>query len=152
MNLIQIVTDDQAAWSVGVYGNKDSKTTNQDRLAREGAMFTSAFAATPVCSPSRVAIFTGLWSTQAGIADWLHPAETGEKGEGIPDVPTWPAILQKHGYATALFGKWHLGIKPQYHPTKHGFDQFYGFLGGGDQPINATLDFPEGRRVVPGCL
>jgi uncharacterized sulfatase len=151
MNLLQIVTDDQAAWSVGVYGNTESQTVNQDRLAHEGAMFTSAFVSTPVCSPSRAAIFTGLYSSQVGVYDWYHPFET-DRGQGLPDVPTWPELLRKAGYTTALFGKWHLGTRPEFHPTRRGFDQFYGFLEGGDKPIDATLDFPDGKHVVKGCL
>jgi uncharacterized sulfatase len=125
-NLIYILTDDQAAWSVGAYGNKDSQTKNQDRLAREGALFTNAFATTPVCSPSRAAILTGLYSTQVGITDWLTGPEQNVNALGVPDVPTWPAILKRNGYATALFGKWHLGTKPQFHPTKRGYDVYFG--------------------------
>lgn len=151
MNLIQIVTDDQAAWSVGAYGNKDSQTVNQDRLAREGALFTNAFVSTPVCSPSRAAIFTGLYPSEVGINDWLHPYEN-DRGQGIPDVPTWPSVLQKNGYATALIGKWHLGTQAQFHPTRHGFDEFFGFLGGGEKPMDATLDLPDGPKVFKGCL
>src|SRR5215510_5923336 len=59
LNLISIVTDDQASWSIGAYGNRESRTPNTDRLAREGARFVNAFAATPVCSPSRATLLTG---------------------------------------------------------------------------------------------
>src|SRR6188768_3249116 len=59
MNFISIVTDDQAAWSVGCYGNKESITPNMDRLAKEGARFANAFTVTPVCSPSRTTFMTG---------------------------------------------------------------------------------------------
>src|SRR5215211_312463 len=131
LNVVVVMTDDQAAWSIGAYGNSESRTTNMDRLAREGALFTNAFTTTPVCSPSRGCFFTGLYGTQLGITDWLNQQENNAGG-GLPEnVPTWPLVLQKNGYATALFGKWHLGEQPQHHPTKRGFDYFMGFLGGG---------------------
>ena len=63
LNIISIVTDDQARWSMGAYGNKDSKTPNMDSLAAEGALFVNAFANTPVCSPSRASFLTGLYGT-----------------------------------------------------------------------------------------
>src|SRR5215510_3914804 len=74
-NIISICTDDQARWGVGAYGNKEVKTPNMDRLAREGAKFLNAFVTTPVCSPSRASFLTGRWGTQVGITDWISPAE-----------------------------------------------------------------------------
>src|SRR4029453_2255269 len=139
-NLISIVTDDQAQWSVGAYGNRESRKPNRDRLAREGAKFLNAFVTTPVCSPSRVAFLTGLYGTQVGITDYLTPAE-GAAGLGLPpEITTWPQVLQRNGYRTALFGKWHLGTQPQFHPTKHGFDVFMGAPEGSFAPMNPTLE------------
>ncbi|MDQ3441608.1 MAG: sulfatase-like hydrolase/transferase, partial [Planctomycetota bacterium] len=130
-NLIAIVTDDQGAWSIGAYGNKDSRTPNLDRLARDGALFTNAFVSTPVCSPSRASFLTGLYGTQVGITDWINMNESGA-GVGLPpETVTWPELLKQNGYATALIGKWHLGRLPQHHPTKHGYDHFWGMLNGG---------------------
>src|SRR5438093_9374532 len=130
LNLISIVTDDQARWSVGAYGNRESRTPNMDRLAREGALFTNAFVATPVCSPSRAAFLTGKYGTQVGITDYITPLEA-RAGIGLPSATTtWPEVLQQHGYRTALFGKWHLGEQPQFHPHRHGFDYFFGSLAG----------------------
>ena len=68
-NLIVILTDDQGAWGVGAYGNDEIVTPAMDRLAREGALFTNAFAASGVCTPSRVAYLTGLYAIQAGMPD-----------------------------------------------------------------------------------
>ncbi len=82
-NLISIVTDDQAQWSIGAYGNREAITPNMDRLAREGVKFNQAFVTTPVCSPSRVAFLTGLYGTQVGITDYLTPDE-GAAGMGLP--------------------------------------------------------------------
>src|SRR5258708_17481747 len=74
-NLITIVTDDQAQWALGCYGNRDVRTPNMDRLARDGARFLNAFACTPVCSPSRAAVFTGRYGTQLCITDYIAPNE-----------------------------------------------------------------------------
>src|SRR5437899_2279710 len=138
-NLIAIVTDDQGHWAVGANGNKDVKTPNMDKLAKQGARFINAFTATPVCSPSRASYFTGKWGTQVAITDWINLQE-GTDGVGLPnDAITWAQVLQKHGYSTGLIGKWHLGSQAQFHPTKHGFDYFAGFLGGGNTPMNPTF-------------
>jgi uncharacterized sulfatase len=138
-NVITIVTDDQAAWTLGCYGNRECPTPNLDRLAREGVRFTSAFVVTPVCSPSRASFLTGRYGTELGITDGINRPEM-EAGVGLPDVPTWPGVLKQNGYATALVGKWHLGDRPRFHPTKHGFDHFFGFLGGGESAMDPGLE------------
>src|SRR5262245_58184535 len=151
-NIIVITTDDQARWSLGCYGNKESKTPNMDRLAREGARFINAFVATPVCSPSRVSFLTGKYGTQVKITDWITPKEA-EGGLGIPkDTITWMSILQRAGYRTGLIGKWHLGALAQFHPTRHGFDHFMGFLGGGNTPLNPTLEIDGKEQKLKGSL
>jgi uncharacterized sulfatase len=143
-NIVFIVTDDQARWSVGAYGNREAITPNIDRLAREGARFNNAFVTTPVCSPSRVALLTGLYGTEAGITDYLTPEE-GEEGLGLPESAlTWPHVLQQNGYRTALFGKYHLGTAAAFHPTRRGFDYFMGSLQGSFAPVNPRLEV-DGR-------
>ena len=139
-NLISIVTDDQGLWSIGAYGNRESRTPNIDRLAREGARFLNAFVTTPVCSPSRAGFLTGLYGTQVGITDYITPREAGE-GVGLPETTqTWPEVLQRNGWRTGLFGKWHLGTIPKFHPTRHGFDYFFGSLAGSFAPMNPELE------------
>src|SRR5688572_8935803 len=99
LNLIAIVTDDQASWSIGAYGNRESRTPNMDRLAREGARFTNAFVATPVCSPSRATFLSGRYGTQVGITDWITVTEASA-GTGLPpETVTWPEVLRQNGYA-----------------------------------------------------
>jgi arylsulfatase A-like enzyme len=150
MNFISIVTDDQSSWSLGCYGNKESITPHMDRLAKEGARFANAFTVTPVCSPSRVTFMTGRYGAQMGITDWIAPNES-KAGVGLTaKAKTWPKALQQSGYTTALIGKWHLGERDDAHPTKQGFDHFYGFIGGGTSPMNPTYDFPDGPKVVEG--
>ena len=126
-NLIFVLTDDQAQWAVGAYGNSDIHTPNMDRLAREGMKFNLAMTC-PVCSPSRGMILSGLYPHQIGLDDYI-----GDEDEGIdPKVPLLSEVLKQAGYVTALFGKWHLGHKrPEHHPNRRGFDVFVGGLGGG---------------------
>ena len=144
LNVIFILTDDQADWSVGAYGNRESRTPNMDRLAREGARFLNAFTTTPVCSPSRAGMLTGRFGTQLGITDWITPKES-KRGVGLPsNSVTWPRVLQQNGYRTALIGKWHLGALPSSHPTKLGFDYFLGALGGAFLPKDPELEV-DGR-------
>ena len=137
-NLIAVVTDDQGRWAMGAYGNTEIHTPNMDRIARQGALFENAFVATPVCSPSRATYLTGRYETECGITDWISPQEAAG-GLGLKH-PTWVGVLKDHGYRTALIGKWHLGELPQYHPTRFGFDHFFGFLPGGNRPMDPTLE------------
>ncbi len=149
-NLIAIVTDDQGRWAVGAYGNGQIHTPNMDRLAKEGALFENAFTATPVCSPSRAAYMSGLWPTEVKITDWISPDE-GNAGTGLA-AATWPQALQAAGYKTGMFGKWHLGSKPEFHPTKKGFDRFVGFLGGGSKTMNSTLEIDGREQATEGPI
>src|SRR5688572_27835559 len=149
-NVIAIVTDDQAMWSIGAYGNTESRTPNMDRLAREGARFTNAFTVTPVCSPSRATFLTGRYGTELSITDWITVDEANA-GVGLPpDTVTWPEVLKQNGYATAVVGKWHLGHLPQFHPTKHGYDHFWGIIGGGAQAMNPQVEVNGTRSKLKG--
>ncbi len=144
LNLIAIMTDDQGAWAMGAYGNDEIVTPHMDRLAAEGARFTNAFAVSGVCTPCRVSHLTGLYPSQVGLNDvpYRHP------DEGLPaGVPTWPKVLQAHGYVTGLIGKWHLGRTSAHHPTRYGIDYFFGFQGGWNYPMNPVLS--RDRKVQP---
>jgi uncharacterized sulfatase len=134
---------------VGAYGNAEVQTPNLDRLAAEGALFLNAFTVTPVCSPSRASLFTGKVPTELGIEDWIDPKKEPEVGLA-PEFITWPKLLQKAGYKTALIGKWHLGTAARFHPTRNGFDRFVGFLGGGINPKNPTLEVEGKPRMFEG--
>jgi len=150
LNLVSIVTDDQAAWSIGAYGNRESRTPNIDRLARDGARFLNAFACTPVCSPSRASFLTGRYGTQLGVTDWITPRQA-KAGLGLPpDSVTWPKILQQRGYRTGLIGKWHLGVQPEHHPTRLGFDYFMGSLAGSFRPKDPELEVDGSTVKVEG--
>lgn len=150
-NVIAIVTDDQATWTLGSYQGPNAVTPHLDRLAADGARFTSAFVATPVCSPSRGTYLTGRHGTQLGIVDWIAHEEAAA-GLGLPaEAVTWPELAQRAGWKTALIGKWHLGDLPQFHPTKRGYDHFYGLLGPGTAAMAPVFDFPDGPRKLAGC-
>jgi uncharacterized sulfatase len=123
-----------------------------DRIGREGARFLNAFVPTPVCSPSRASFMTGRYGTQLNITDWIAPQEA-DAGMGLPvGVVTWPEVLRKNGYTTALIGKWHLGAQKQYHPRQRGFDHFFGFLGGGNEPMNPILELDGKEQKYEGSL
>ena len=127
-NVIIILTDDQGYGDLGCMGAKDLKTPRLDALAAQGARFTSMYAASPVCSPSRAGLLTGRYPGNAGVRAILAGHR---KASGLtPQVPTLAAALKKEGYATGICGKWHLGLKPECRPNANGFDEFSGFLAG----------------------
>ncbi len=150
-NVVFLYTDDQARWGMGAYGNTEIQTPNMDRLARDGARFLNAFTATPVCSPSRAGMFTGRLGSQVGIHDWINPNTEPELGLD-PSAILWPELLRGSGYTTGLFGKWHLGLPARYHPTRQGYDHFLGFLGGGNRPIDPTLEVEGTEKKLDGSL
>ena len=124
-NIIFILTDDQGYGDLGVYGAKDILTPNIDFLASQGARFTSYYATQPVCSASRASILTGSYADRLSI----HGAFMPNSKKGINSQETTIAeMLKNKGYSTAIFGKWHLGDAPEFFPTRHGFDEFYGIL------------------------
>jgi len=124
-NVLLIVVDDLGYADLGCYGGKDIRSPNLDRLAKQGVRLTD-FYASPVCSPTRASLITGRYPQRFGF-DWV--IRYNEKDRGLPvDGNSLPALMKKRGYATALYGKWHLGYKPEFAPNAHGFDDFFGFL------------------------
>jgi choline-sulfatase len=143
-NIVFIFTDDQAPYAVNAAGDERFITPNIDRIFHEGAHLANSFVTTPVCSPSRVGLITSRYGTEMGIFDWLN--QRAEPKHGLkPGTPTWPALLQKAGYRTALIGKWHLGTEDRYHPTKFGYGEFMGIRTGGSPPKNPTLELLNGE-------
>ena len=122
-NLVIIFTDDQGYADVGVFGARGFQTPNLDRLASQGRVFRNFHVPQPVCSASRAGLLTGCYPNRIGIHGALGP---GSK-VGISDQEvTLAELLKQRGYATAIFGKWHLGDAPQFLPLHHGFDQYFG--------------------------
>ncbi|MBS1810675.1 MAG: sulfatase [Acidobacteria bacterium] len=122
-NVVIIFIDDMGYADIGPFGAKGYKTPNLDRMAKEGIRFTSFYAAQGVCSASRAALLTGTYSNRIGI----HGALDHRAKHGISDNEvTIAQMLKTKGYATAIYGKWHLGHHPQFLPTRHGFDEYLG--------------------------
>jgi len=130
-NILLIFSDDQGYNDVGCYGS-EIPTPNIDSIARQGIKFTDWYVAAPVCTPSRFALLTGQYPnrSQDKMLGALMTLRHEDKGIR-PHETTIAQVLQKQGYRTGLIGKWHLGHgKPEFYPTRHGFDYFYGHTGG----------------------
>jgi arylsulfatase A len=122
-NVVIVFTDDQGWGDLSCYGQTGFATPAIDQLATEGMRFTDFYAAQPVCSASRAALLTGCYPNRIGISGALGPAAK----HGLhPDETTIAELVKPLGYATAIFGKWHLGHLPPFLPTKHGFDRYEG--------------------------
>jgi arylsulfatase A-like enzyme len=151
-NLLLIMADDLGYGDLGVTGRTDYRTPVLDGLARAGAVLTQAYSAAPVCTPTRVGLMTGRYPARTGIGLY-EPLTTAPMGL-LPDPPTLSRLLKDAGYETSLVGKWHLGVLPQFHPLRHGFDEFYGFLGAAaDYVSHADTEyrrplFQDGERPV----
>ncbi|TCI94176.1 sulfatase [Tenacibaculum sp. M341] len=135
-NIILIVADDAGYADFGFQGSKVLKTPHLDKLANQGMKFTQAYVTAAVCGPSRAGLLTGKYQQRFGYEENNVPGYMGNsslKGDemGLPlDQITMGSYMKKLGYKTAIIGKWHLGNADKYHPTKRGFDFFYGFRGG----------------------
>ncbi|MFZ1741792.1 MAG: sulfatase-like hydrolase/transferase [Pontixanthobacter sp.] len=128
-NIVFILADDLAYADLSIYGRRDYTTPNIDALARSGVRLTQGYASSPVCSPSRAGIVTGLHPDRQSVG--LPEPGGDEASFGLPaDTPTLPGELRKLGYRTTLIGKWHLGAPPNFGPRKNGYDSFYGFYEG----------------------
>ncbi len=122
-NIVFIFADDLGYSDLGCYGAKDIRTPNIDRLAAEGTRFTSFYVAQSVCTASRAALMTGSYSNRVSMSGALNHTST----VGLhPSEKLLPQSFKDQGYATAIFGKWHLGHHPQFLPTRRGFDEWLG--------------------------
>ena len=122
-NFIIIFLDDVGYGDLSSYGQTHYQTPHLDRLAAEGTRFTDFLVASPACSPSRAALLTGCYPQRVSVPGVLGPAsKTGLH----PDEITIADILKGQGYATAIVGKWHLGVTPPLLPLNQGFDEYFG--------------------------
>ena len=128
VNVVIIYADDLGYGDLACYGSQVNKTPNLDRLAAEGVRFTQFQSCCPFCAPSRCGLQTGRYPFRAGITTNPSP-DAGINDIGMPDrETTLGEAFQSAGYATCCIGKWHLGHKPQYHPSRHGYDEYLGIL------------------------
>ena len=144
-NVVLINCDDLGYGDLGCYGSPQHRTPHLDRMAAEGARFTDFLMASPVCSPSRAAMLTGCYPLRIGFG--------GKEGGGLGGVlfPGWPIgldpgevtiarVLRDTGYATMAIGKWHCGDQPDFLPTNHGFNEWYGIPYSNDMGRQVAAD------------
>ncbi len=119
-NILLFITDDHGQWASGPYGNREVRTPSLDRLAASGVVMENAFTPTPVCSPARASLLTGLTPSQHGIHDYI--AMSFDQKPWLATERTLPQLLQEAGYRTGLAGKWHIGNEDKPAP---GFDSWF---------------------------
>lgn len=126
-NVVLVYADDLGWGDLGCFGADDLQTPNLDALCASGVRLPQWYSNSPVCSPSRASLLTGRYPARAGVETILggtrHTA-------GLPDLPTIASELRDRGYATSIFGKWHLGVDTDYSPLRRGFDTYFGFRAG----------------------
>lgn len=150
-NIILIISDDAGYADFGFQGSTTMKTPHLDQFAKEGMKFNQAYVTAAVCGPSRAGILTGKYQQRFGFEEnnvpgYMSNYYIDDDDMGLPlDQKTIAEYLKKLGYCTALFGKWHQGNADRFHPTKRGFDHFYGFRGGARSYFEYNENNPTSR-------
>lgn len=152
-NFLVILADDLGSADLGVYGSPNIKTPHLDALAATGVRFTQGYSAGAVCSPTRIALYTGRHPGRipGGLQE---PIGQVNDRDGIPpEHPTLASLLKGAGYSTHMVGKWHGGFLPAFGPLKSGWDTFYGNYSGGVDYFskvapNGDHDLYDGEQVV----
>jgi arylsulfatase A len=143
-NFVFILVDDLGYQDLGCFGSPLIKTPRVDRMAAEGVKFTSYYAQT-VCTPSRAALMTGCYPMRVGLPNVLGPdAKIGINSSEI----TLAELLKSRGYATTCIGKWHLGHHPQFLPTHHGFDSYFGLPYSNDMGKQVPVPLIRGEKII----
>jgi arylsulfatase A-like enzyme len=179
-NIILIMADDLGYGDLSGFGSKTIQTPHIDSVAKQGVKLTDFHSNGAVCSPTRAALMTGRYQQRSGVTGVITAKDHREKGLSLEEV-TFAEVLSKAGYATGMFGKWHLGYDAAFNPTKQGFSEFKGFVSGNidyhnhidqagfrdwwqkvelkDEPGYLTdlvtghaLDFIERHKEQPYCL
>ena len=147
-NVIIIISDDQGWADVGFNGCTDIPTPNLDDLAGDGVIFKQGYATHPYCSPSRAGLLSGRYQQRFGHENNL-PYTNATLEDGLPvEEVLISETLQKAGYRTCAIGKWHLGDSSKFWPNNQGFDDWYGFFGGGMSYWGDT----GGKLAINGVL
>ena len=152
-NIVLIFADDLGYGDLGCYGAKRIRTPNLDRMAKEGMRFTNFYVSQAVCSASRASLLTGAYCNRLGLEGALNPTSPIGIHE---DEVLLSELCKQQGYATALYGKWHLGHQAKFNPLRHGFDEYFGLPYPNDcsnqyHPVVRTfppLPLMEGEKVV----
>jgi arylsulfatase A-like enzyme len=131
-NIIYIMADDLGYADLSCYGRKEYQTPNLDKLASQGMKFVNAYAAAPLCTPTRTAFITGRYParTPVGLIEPLT-GDPSDTAVGLtPAFTSLPTLMKSTGYETALIGKWHLGSEDRHSPVNNGYDYFFGIRSG----------------------
>ena len=148
-NVVVILADDMGYGDASCYNSKDIPTPHIDSIARNGVRFTAGYVTAPQCAPSRSGLLSGRDQNRFNCGENYHLDR-----HGIPrDIKLFGDFLRPAGYQTGLVGKWHLGAMAGCHPLERGFDEFFGFLGGGSlyfpaAPAASIVNIFEGRSRV----
>ena len=151
-NIVLLYSDDAGYGDFGFHGSQTFKTPHLDELAKNGVIFEQFYMSSSVCGPSRAALMTGRYQQRFGFEEnnvpgWMSPAGADGEEMGLPlSEKTIGDHLKRLGYRTGIFGKWHLGEGDQFHPTKRGFDVFYGFRGG----ARSFYPYPDSSKESAG--
>jgi arylsulfatase A-like enzyme len=138
-NMIVIFCDDLGYGDLGCFGHPTIRTPNLDRMAAEGQKWTNFYVGASVCTPSRAALLTGRLPIRSGMMSAKRRVLFADSKGGLPaSEVTIAQLLKTQGYATAAVGKWHLGHLPQFLPTAHGFDTYWGI------PYSNDMDGQKG--------
>src|SRR5687767_13615260 len=150
-NVLFILADDLGYGDLSSYGRPDYRTPVLDGLAGQGVRFTSAYAAAPVCTPTRCAYVTGRYPQRLAVG-LEEPLRPHSRHLGLdPGHPTVASLLKANGYDTSLVGKWHLGWKPEFGPNHHGFDEFFGVLSGAADYFRHRASIAPGQPPAEGA-
>ncbi len=148
-NIIVIFADDMGYGDMSNNGHPTIRTPHLDQMTAEGQKWTSFYSASPVCTPSRAALLTGRYAVRSGMESKAYGVLFPDSTGGLPaSEVTLPEMLKGAGYATGMVGKWHLGHLPDFLPTRHGFDSWFGIPYSNDM----DLDRPKVTELNGGSL
>ena len=145
-NIVIILADDLGYGDLSCYGQKAWQTPHIDRMASEGAKLTKFYVPMPYCAPSRASLLTGRYPFRNGIMTNPSPDSAWGMNDSLgiaTEEMTLGEVFKKNGYTTSIIGKWHLGHQPQFYPTRHGFDEYYGILYSNDMRPVELMDDEE---------
>ena len=154
-NIVLIMADDMGYGDASCYGNTAFRTPAIDALAKQGMRFTDFHSSGTVCSPTRAGLLTGRYQQRAGVPGVIFAGFDQNRHHGLfPSEVTFAELLKQAGYATAVFGKWHLGYQKRFNPIHHGFDHFRGYVSGNIDYIShfdrvEVEDWWAGLELVP---
>lgn len=149
-NFVVIFCDDLGYGDLSTFGHPTIHTPNLDKMAAEGQKWTGYYAVAPVCTPSRAGLVTGRYPIRSGMCSDTRRVLFPDSAGGLPQSEvTIAESLKDAGYATACIGKWHLGHLPEYLPTAHGFDYYYGIPYSNDMNGQWGEDYMYRLRYAP---